>query len=96
MVPPELSAEPDSYLGHKGVLYYFESFEEDFEDLRFDVQELVEEEDGRVIGKVEISGRGRGSGIPMGMTVAIAMSLRDGKIATMNAYPDFDAARAAS
>ena len=95
-MPPELSQEPDSYRGHEGIRRYFALFEEDFEDLRFDVQELSEAGDGRVLGMTTISGRGRSSGIPLGMTVVIAMSLRDGKIATMTAYPDLDAARGVS
>ena len=42
VVPPELSAEPDSYDGHDGVRRYFDSFHEIVADLRFDATELIE------------------------------------------------------
>ena len=43
VVPPELSAEPDTYDGHDGLRRYFDSFQEIVADLRFDAEELVDE-----------------------------------------------------
>ena len=47
VVPPELSAEPDTYDGHDGVRHYFDSFHEIVADLRFDAEELVDVGSGR-------------------------------------------------
>jgi ketosteroid isomerase-like protein len=96
VVPPELSAEPDSYDGHDGVRRYFDSFREIVDDLRFDAEELVEIGPGAVAARGIITGRGRESGIPIEMRVPILMRLRDGKVAGMAAYREWDEAVAAA
>jgi len=96
VVPPELSAEPDSYDGHDGVRRYFDSFREIVDDLRFDAEELVEIGPGAVAARGLITGRGRESGIPIEMRVPILMRLRDGKVAGMAAYREWDEAVAAA
>jgi len=96
VVPPELSAEPDSYNGHDGVRRYFDSFREIVDDLRFDAEELVEIGPGAVAARGLVTGRGRESGIPIEMRVPILMRLRDGKVAGMEAYREWDEAVAAA
>ncbi len=95
VVPPELSAEPDSYDGHDGVRHYFDSFYEIVSDLRFDAEELVEVGPDAVAGRGLITGTGRESGIPIEMRVPILMRLRDGKVVEMAGYTDWDEAVAA-
>jgi len=95
VVPPELSAEPDSYDGHDGVRRYFDSFHEIVADLRFDATELEDVGPDAVAARALITGRGRESGIPIDMPAPLLIRLRDGKVAEMSAYPDFDAAVAA-
>ena len=95
VVPPELSAEPDSYDGHDGVRRYFDSFHEIVEDLRFDAEELVDVGPNAVAGRGLITGRGRTSGIPIEMRLPLLMRLRDGKLIEMSPYPDWDQAVAA-
>ena len=95
VVPPELSAEPDSYDGHDGVRRYFDSFHEIVDDLRFDAEELVEVGPDTVAARGLITGRGRESGIPIEMRVPMLMRLREGKLVEMAAYPDWDEAVAA-
>ena len=95
VVPPELSAEPDSYDGHDGVRRYFDSFHEIVDDLRFDAEELVEVGPDAVAARGLITGSGRESGIPIEMRVPMLMRLRDGKLVEMGAYPDWDDAVAA-
>jgi ketosteroid isomerase-like protein len=90
VVPPELSAEPDSYDGHDGVRHYFDSFHEIVDDLRFDAEELVDVAPDAVAARGLITGSGRESGIPIEMRVPMLMRLRDGKVAGIEAYPDWD------
>ena len=96
VVPPELSAEPDSYDGHEGVRHYFDSFHEIVEDLHFDAEELVDVAPDAVAARGLITGRGRESGIPIEMRVPMLMRLRDGKLVGMAGYTDWDEAVAAA
>ena len=95
VVPPDLSAEPDSYDGHDGVRRYFDSFHEIVDDLRFDAEELVEVAPGAVAARGLITGRGRESGIPIEMRVPMLMRVRDGRLVEMAGYRDWDEAVAA-
>jgi ketosteroid isomerase-like protein len=95
VVPPDLSAEPDSYDGHDGVRRYFDSFYEIVDDLRFDAEELVELGPDVVAARGLITGQGRESGIPIEMRVPMLMRLRDGKLIGMEGYRDWDDAIAA-
>ncbi len=95
-VPPELSAEPDSYDGHDGVRRYFDSFHEIVNDLRFDAEELVDVGPGAVAARGLITGSGRESGIPIEMRVPMLMRLRDGKLTEMSAYREWEEAVAAA
>lgn len=96
VVPPELSAEPDSYDGHDGVRHYFDSFHEIVDDLRFDAEELVDVAPDAVAARGIITGRGRESGIPIEMRVPMLVRLRDGKVTGLAAYPEWDEAVAAA
>jgi len=96
VVPPELSAEPDTYDGHDGLRHYFESFQEIVGDLRFDAEELVDIAPGVVAARGLITGRGRESGIPVEMRVPGLYRLRDGKVIAIEAYPTWDEAVAAA
>ena len=96
VVPPDLSAEPDSYDGHDGVRRYFESFYEIVEDLHFDAEELLEVAPDTVVARGHITGHGRESGIPIEMHVPILMRLRDGKLIEMSGYREWDEAVAAA
>ena len=90
VVPPDLSAEPDSTDGHDGVRRYFNSFYEIVNDLRFDAEELVDVAPDAVAARGLITGSGRESGIPIEMRVPMLMRLRDGKLVEMSAYPEWD------
>jgi ketosteroid isomerase-like protein len=95
VVPPELSAEPDSYDGHDGVRRYFDSFHEIVSDLRFDAEELVDVAPEAVASRWLITGSGRESGIPIEMRVSGVARVRDGKVAGLEAYPTWEEAVAA-
>jgi ketosteroid isomerase-like protein len=96
VVPPELSAEPDTYDGHDGLRHYFDSFQEIVDDLHFDAEELVEVAPDAVAARGLITGRGRESGIPIEMRVPGVYRIRDGKLIGIEAFSDWDAAVAAA
>jgi ketosteroid isomerase-like protein len=91
IVPPELSAEPDTYRGRAGVRRYVESFREYVDGLRFVPEGFIDAGDAIVVA-LRIEGRGRGSGVPFEQRLANRITLRDGLIVAMTAYPSVDAA----
>lgn len=90
-VPPEVSAEPDSYDGHEGVRRYFDLFAEVIDDLAFEPYEFVEAGD-RVMVVSRLSGVGKGSGVPVEMEAYNVAEVRGDKLAFMAAYGSRDAA----
>jgi ketosteroid isomerase-like protein len=90
-VPPEVSAEPDSYEGHDGVRRYFDLFAEVIDDLAFEPYEFVEAGD-RVMTVSRLSGVGKGSGIPVEMEAYNVAEVRGDKLSFMAAYASRDAA----
>jgi ketosteroid isomerase-like protein len=90
-VPPEVSAEPDSYDGHDGVRRYFDLFAEVMDDVGFEPYEFVEAGD-RVMTVSRLSGVGKGSGIPVEMEAYNVAEVRGDKLAAMAAYVSRDAA----
>ena len=96
VVPPEFSAEPDTYDGHDGVRRYFDSFHEIVADLRFEAEELVEVRPDVVAGRGLITGRGRESGIPIEMRLPLVIRLRDDELIEMTPYLEWEDALAAA
>lgn len=94
VVPPELSAEPDAYVGHEGVRRYFALFDDVVDDLRFVAGEMEQVGDW-VLADVQITGSGRSSGAPVEMAVVMAVLVEGGRITRILGQPDREAARAA-
>jgi hypothetical protein len=76
-----------TYRGHDGVRRLFGTFDDEFDDLRFDVEELIDAGD-KVIATIRIGGRGRASGAPVDRTWSHVCSLRDGMIYRVRAYTE--------
>jgi ketosteroid isomerase-like protein len=91
VIPPSMSAEPDVYEGREGLQRYLDGFAGMLEDVRFEIDRLVEADD-RVVVLLQMKGRGATSGIPAALDTAVAVWLREGRIARMEASPDLDAA----
>jgi ketosteroid isomerase-like protein len=94
VVPPELSAEPDTYRGHDGLRRYWRLWEEQFSDLHLAVDDVIDNGDSVVL-LVTFSGRGRESGVPVELPAVTRLTVRDGLIATWTAYPTLEEALAA-
>jgi ketosteroid isomerase-like protein len=75
----DLSIERATYRGHDGVRRFFGSFDREFDDLRFDVEDLIDA-GNQVIVTIRIGGRGKASGAPVERTWSYVCSLRDGMI----------------
>jgi hypothetical protein len=95
VVPPSMSAEPDSYLGHDGVRRYLDLFQEIVDDLHFEPRFVEVVEDWALV-QLHVTGRGRTSGIPTELDAFAAVRMRDGKLLKMIGYPTLEEARAAT
>ena len=94
-IPPELSAEPDTYHGHDGVRRYFAGFDGMLEDVRYEALELTERGD-LVIAHIRLSGRGVSSGLDVAIEVFVVHELANGKIVRIRPYAGLEDAQAAA
>jgi uncharacterized protein len=92
VVPPELSAEPDSYRGHDGIRRYFESFAEAVDELRFEADRFWPAGQDTLVASVRMTGRGRHTSIPIEQRNAHLWTLRDGKLFRVITYASLPAA----
>ncbi|HET8820589.1 MAG TPA: nuclear transport factor 2 family protein [Thermoleophilaceae bacterium] len=94
-IPPDMSAEPDTYHGHEGARRYFAGFDGTLEDVRYEAIELIPVGD-RVIAHARMGGRGVSSGLDVDIEAFVVHELSGGKVSGMRPYPDMDSARAAA
>jgi ketosteroid isomerase-like protein len=96
VVPPELSAEPDTYRGHDGIRRYFESFWEVVDEIRFEPERFWDAGEDVVVAWTRMSGRGRRTSIPVEQRNAQVWTVRDGQLRSVVTYASLaDALRAA-
>jgi uncharacterized protein len=84
-VPVELSAEPDTYRGHDGVRRYFESFSDDMDEIRFEVEQFFDAGESVVVDTL-LTAKGRRTGIHVAQRSAGVLTIRDGKLIRLRAY----------
>ena len=92
VIPPEMSAEPDSYHGHKGARRYFDGFDGMLEDLRYEALELIPES-GHVLVRARLAGRGVSSGLEVDLESIVVHTVEDGKVTRIEPYTDLESAR---
>lgn len=85
-VPPELSAEPDTYRGREGVRRYFQSFEDVMDEIRFQPERFWDLGDAVVV-TVRVTAKGKETGIRVEQQVAQVWTIRDGKAIRVRTYP---------
>jgi ketosteroid isomerase-like protein len=90
-IPPDMSAEPDTYRGHEGARRYFAAFDGMLEDVRYEPVELIAVGD-RVLAHARMSGRGVSSGLDVELEAFVVHDLAGGKITHMRPYPDMASA----
>ena len=83
----ERSVEPGTYHGHDGVLKFYESLYETFEDF-VAVPERYFDAGDQVVAFLHIRGSGQTSGITIDNDVANVLEFREGKIALLQIYLD--------
>jgi len=94
VIPPEMSAEPDTYRGHEGVRRYFAGFEGMLEDVRYEALELIPE--GKyVLARARLAGRGVSSGLEVDLQTVVAHTLEGGKVTRIEPYTDLESAKEA-
>jgi len=92
-IPPDMSAEPDTYHGHDGVRRYFAGFEGMIEDVRYEALELTAAGD-LVLAHIRLSGRGVSSGLDVDIEAYVIHELAEGKIVRIRPYADRESAQA--
>jgi ketosteroid isomerase-like protein len=93
-IPPDMSAEPDTYYGHDGVRRYFAGFEGMIEAVRYEALELTASGD-LVLAHIRLSGRGVSSGVDVDLEAYVIHELAEGKIVRIRPYADLESAQAA-
>ena len=92
VVPPEASAEPDTYEGHEGARRYFDGFEGILDDVHFGLIDLEEVVPGTILAAVRLSGRGAATGIPVALETHGVLIVRDGLVSYITIYNEREAA----
>lgn len=94
VIPPDLSAEPDTYRGLDGARRYFAGFAGMLEEIRYEAFELIPE--GRhVLAHARLSGRGVSSGLEVELGTVVVHTVEGGKITRIEPYADLESARKA-
>jgi ketosteroid isomerase-like protein len=80
---------PDAttYRGHEGVVTALFASVDTFEDFRF-VPERFFEAGDRVVVVLEMTGRGRASGVPVEERIAHLWTIRDGRVVELRVFSD--------
>jgi ketosteroid isomerase-like protein len=94
VIPPDMSAEPDSYHGHEGARRYFAGFEGMLEDVRYEALELIPEGE-HVLARACMAGRGASSGLEVGLESIVVHAVENGKITRIEPFTDLESAREA-
>jgi ketosteroid isomerase-like protein len=94
VIPPEMSAEPDSYHGHDGARRYFAGFDGMIEELSYEALELMPEGD-HVLVRARLGGRGASSGLEVDLESVVVHTVEDGKVTRIEPYTDLESARRA-
>ena len=63
-----------------------EKWDEGFEDFRTEVVELIDAGEDRVVAMTRVTGRGKGSGIPVDEQFGQVWTLRDGRVVRIETY----------
>jgi uncharacterized protein len=79
--------ERATYRGHAGVRRYLGTMEAEFDDVRVKPVDVIDAGE-QVVSSVRISGRGKGSGAPVELTLISVGWLRDGVAYRIRNYPD--------
>jgi ketosteroid isomerase-like protein len=74
------------YSGKEQVREYWASFVEAFDELRWDLEEIIEADDSRLIAVHHVRMRGRGSEVPVDAVSAQLWTISDGKARSLKLF----------
>jgi ketosteroid isomerase-like protein len=80
--------DPQTYHGLAGVQAALDSSDESFEEFALEPTDVIGVGTSHVVVVLKMSGRGRGSGVPVEETIAHLWTMRDGKAVEMQVYSD--------
>jgi ketosteroid isomerase-like protein len=92
VVPPDASAEPDTYRGHDGARRYFSGFDGVLDDVRFELRDLEQVTDDTVLAATRLRGRGTSTGIPVAQEVFVLLTVRAGLVTWIRPYAERESA----
>ena len=95
-VPAEFSAEPDSYRGPEGIRRYFASWYEVVDRLHVEIVEAEAVRPDAVVAAIELTVRGRATGLEAVQKAQMVCSLRNRKLDRMSFYGSREQALAAA
>jgi len=84
-VPPDFSAEPDTYRGHDGMRRYWQSFQDAMDEIRFQPERLWDA--GQVVVVVmHVTAKGRQTAIPVEQRGVGVWTICDRKVMRLRLY----------
>jgi ketosteroid isomerase-like protein len=83
------------YRGRDGIAQFFEMLADSFEWFEYELEDVVEVDEDRVLALLRLRARGRGSGVEVDTPLAHLWELRDEKAARMQAFAEREEAFAA-
>jgi ketosteroid isomerase-like protein len=86
-----LSPTAGPYQGHDGIRDRVAEVESRFSELRFEIEEVKELDDGRVLATGVAHVRGRGSDIELDQPLEWLLTFRDGRLLRYEAFADQEA-----
>ncbi len=86
VVPPELSAEPDTYRGPEGIRRYLESFQDAMEEIRFQPERFCEVDESVVVVVVRLTAKGRRTAILVEQHLAQIWTTREDRAMRVRTY----------
>ena len=93
-IPPELSAEPDTYRGHDGIRRYFASFHYVMDEIHFEAERLSEVGQS-VLVALRITAKGRHTSIPVEQRTTGVWTVSDRRVIRIRSYASLSEALAA-
>jgi ketosteroid isomerase-like protein len=84
------------YRGHEGVREFLGMLNDSFDEFTYEVLDVAEIDESRVLSLITVNARGKGSGLEVSMDAGHIWTLRGDKATRLEAFADHESARAAA
>ena len=91
--PASMSVEPDTYRGPEGLRRWMDAWGDAMDEVRFEVDELLDADDEHVIAVTRLVARSRTTGLELEQRLAMVWRLRDGRADSLRVYATREEAR---